>query len=273
MPQTTRTVYGANLQTHQYYGEPFVVIENTTLNEKFSIMPTTYPTPEEMPNVKYLAIGDAGHSVSIGSNGRARFNPIKHRRTDAACFNHIPFVVRLLTNDLTVAERAKYRMRVPFTGPHDGLQYVGYYIMVMDDTASVNMQTIDGNGASIPFEPTSANLNPTIPEDVETTNSKVVSSRTVSIVFTEAMVEELRNVARVLYNDEDEAIVSEIAMVSGIDRVNVGVGAGNTDVSYMEVIAAQVTLHITAFYQLDQHNDGFQLVVNGGVAESLDMVS
>lgn len=274
MTTITRTLFGSAIQTAQYFGKKHQIQENSTLNEKFSIFPTTLPEENENHVATYLTIGDKGHTGTMGANNRFNTKDIKHRRTDAACYNHIPFVIRELANDLNIIERANYRLRLVKTLT-DGVTYVMYYGRKIDLSASVvNMQSKNATtGEGIPFEPTSANLNPQIPENFESTNELVSSSIVIPIEFTANDVTELRNVARVLYGSEDEALVSEFAIVSGVDRVLQGQAEGNETVNYTEVIAATVVLHITSFYNATQHNDGFSLIVDGGVAEALDTMT
>lgn len=273
MTTITRTVYGSAIQTAQYFGKSHTILPNTTLNEKFNILPSTYPNADEIPVVQYLTIGDKGHTGTMGANGRFKTRDVKHRRTDAACFNHIPFAIRPISSDLTVEERRKYRLRSVVT--IDSQLYVAYYGRLLDySNSAVNMQITDVvNSTTVPFIPTANELNPTIPESFEATNQRITTSMVVPIEFTANDVSELRNVARVLYGNEDEAIVSEFALCSGVDRVSTGQGGGNTQVTYTEVIGTQITLHITSYYAADQHNDGFSLIIDGGVAEALDVMS
>lgn len=272
MPITTRTLMGSKLQTHQYYGIPYNTLEFTTLNEAFQIANTETPTSGEMPVVRYFVIGDKGHQVTLGANGRTKVKNFKHRRTDFACFNNIPFLMREVTNDISGQERDKYCLRKIMTGPIDNKQYVAYFGKRFNPNEwSVELQITDGSANTVPFVSNNANLKPEVPTTVETTDSVSNARMTLPIRFDETDVVELRNVARVLYGDEEEAIVSEIGLVAGIDRNLSGTGVGGASITYKEVITALVTLHITCYYQMDQHNDGFSLTVNGGVAEALDM--
>lgn len=272
MPITTRTAMGSKLQTHQYYGIPFSPLEYTTLNESFQIAQTETPTSDEMPVVRYFVIGDKGHKVTVGAGGRSKVSNYKHRRTDFACFNNIPFLVREVSNDISGGQQQNYCLRKIITGPIDGKQYVAYYGKRFNPSEwSVELQITDSNDNTIPFVSNNANLKPDVPTAVESTDSVISARMTLPIRFNETDVIELRNVARVLYGDEEEAIVSEISLVAGIDRDSSGDGVGGSTIVYNEVIGAITTLHVTCYYQMDQHNDGFSLTVNGGVAEALDM--
>jgi hypothetical protein len=275
MTTITRTVMGSAIQTAQYFGKAHSILENSTLNEKFNIFQATLPNETEYHEASYIVIGDKGHTGTLASNNRFITKDVKHRRTDAALYNHIPFVIREIDNDLTIAERANYRLRVVSVRAEDNKTYVHYYAKRIDLSGSaVNVQKKNlETGETIPWIPTSANLNPVIPENFESTNEIISSSMVLPIEFTANDVDELRNVARIMYGSEDEALVSEFGIVSGVDRVLTGVSTGNQSINYTEVIAAQIVLHITSYYNASQHNDGFSLIIDGGVAEALDTMT
>lgn len=277
MSIVSRTVYGAALQSAIYMGKPHQVQENSTLNEKFGIQVNVLPSNDERHAVRYYCIGSGGHRAVIGADGVAYITPNRHEATDAACFRHLPFVLREVTDDLTTEQRAKYGLRRQET--HDGREYFAYYAKRLDlDTAEVNLQRtrVDGNNqTSEPFVPTNANLNPQplVSGDddnvIEASGEYVSGSIVVTIDFNEADAEELRNAARILYGDEKYAVISELALVGGIRRVVTGPGAGNNEINYDEIIAAQVTTFISAYYQLNVQNNGFSFTADLGITEPL----
>ena len=77
------------------------------------------------------------------------------------------------------------------------------------------------------------------------------------------------NVTNVIYGDPDYAMVSEIALVSGVDKVvsvtNTGIGTFN----FKEVIAAQVCSFVAALYSASMNNEGFEIVLDVGATEPL----
>lgn len=274
----TRTVFGAAMQTAQYLGKAYQVQENSTLNQKFGIQANTFPANDERHAVKYFCIGNGGHRAITGADGISYTTPNNHAATDGACFNHLPFVLREVANDLTVEQRAQYGLRRIET--HNGLQYVAYYAKrLVLDNVNVNLQktTVEGNNQTTnPFVPTAANLSPT-PLGEQATNTEVVTasgeyvsgSAVVTINFNQADADELREVARVLYGDEKYAVISEIALLGGVDRTVTGSGAGSSSINYLEVIAAQVTTFISTYYQLNMQNNGFTFTADVGIAEPL----
>jgi hypothetical protein len=282
MRNVTRTVYGAAMQTAMYIGKSYQVQENSTLNEKFGIQANTLPSAEERHAVRYFCIGNGGHRAIVGAEGLSYTTPNHHEATDAACFNHLPFVLREVTDDLTQEQRAKYGLRRE--EQHNGRQYFAYYGKRLTlDAVEVNMQKtiVDGNNqTSEPFVPTSSNLNPeplagTDQETnvIEASGEYVSGSAVVTIDFTAADAEELRNVALIVYGDEKYAVISEMALVGGVDRVVTGPGPGNNTINYNEVISAQVTTFIASYYQLDMQNNGFTFTADVGVTEPLYAIS
>jgi hypothetical protein len=276
MENITRTVYSSYLQTCLALKKNFVAVANTTLNQKFGIQNGVDPAPGQMPGLAYWGIGNAGHSLSLDANGAPVTNVVQHRGTDAALFNHLPFVLRELNNDLSSVERARYALRR--IEEHGGRNYFAYYLRRLDLAATaVNMEyttVVDNVSTTTPFVPDSSNLNPTAPvlnnngvNVVSGDYTSVTSPVTLSISAADAA--ELLNVALVIYNDERRAWVSEICLCSGVDKVvqSPGVGAGTID--FNEAIAVQVMTHIAASYQMKFNNNGFQINLDVGATEPL----
>jgi len=276
MENITRTVYASYLQTCMLLGLPFVVKDHTTLNEKFSIQAGVLPDISTKPTMRYYAIGNGGHRMIVGGNGLSKPDPVQHRATDAACFNHIPFVLREPTADLTVTERAKYALRREET--HNGVRYIAYYLRRMDLTGVVpamEYKTVqDGETVTTPFVPSTANLNPTPPvlnpSGVNlTTGDYTTTTAKVQLSMTPAEVQELLNVANILYNDEGYAIISEVAASSGVDKIVTSPGPGSTTINFNDAIAVQVCSHMNTFFPLKFSNNGLDLLLDVGATEPL----
>lgn len=276
MENITRTVYGSYLQTCMLFGLPFSRKPSSTLNEKFGIQPDTVPSIEEMPHTRYWAIGNGGHRMTVGADGIGKPEPIQHRATDAALFNHLPFVLREPANDLATADRAKYGLRREET--HNGLRYIAYYlkrIPLAQVIPAMEYKTVqNGDTVTTPFVPDSSHLNPQPPE-LSPTGVNVVSgdyttaTAKAGLVLSKTDVDELLNVATILYDDPDYAIVSEIALVSGIDKVVQSPGVGGGTINFGEVICAQVVTHISTFVPLRFSNNGTELLLDVGATEPL----
>jgi hypothetical protein len=106
---------------------------------------------------------------------------------------------------------------------------------------------IDGEETTVPYVPNSGNLSPLKPKisatSVTTTSSSTVYASTeVTINFNAFDVEELINACKILYNDERYAIISEIAICSGVDRQLSGLTAGNSQIVVRKPSAYKLTL-------------------------------
>lgn len=270
-----RTIYGAELQTALQLGLPYTPAAKTTLNEKFDIQANA-DLQGDIPHVHYFCIGNKGHQVITGADGIPYTSPIQHRAKDAALFNHIPFVVRKPDNDLSIDQRENYALRKREV--YNGEEYVVYYLKRIDLSEVVlNMeynQVVDGDTTTKPFTPTNDALNPTQPEmpnsGVITTDGTYLSvSAIIDLVFNDNDVQELINVARVIYDNEQMAVISEIGLSSGIDRVVSADNANGQSFNYREAIAVQIATHITGYYPVGYTNQGFSLQVEAGSTEPM----
>lgn len=276
MKTITRTIYGTLIQTAQLMGLPYQQVANTTLNEKFDIFPNLRPDNNAVPRVRYYCIGIGGHRPATGADGRTYIEPIQHRPDDAALFDHIPFIIRELDNDLTTEERRKYCLRK--VRNVRGTDYIHYFGKRLDlDEVEPTMKlntTVNGTTTSVPFIPTSANLNP---EPPETSNTGVISSTgqylsasgLVTLSFTAQEVAELINVAKILFQNELYAFVSEFAIVAGDDKVVTVSGPNSANLNYTEVVSATVTTHITEFHSIGFLNRGLNFTLELGSTEPL----
>lgn len=272
----TRTIYGAALQTATLLGKTPKINPLSTLNTKFGVMADVLPGVADIPVMGYMAIGIGGHYYSVGSNNIPKPEPIQHRSRDAACYTHLPFVLREITNDLTAAERANYAIRRPET--HNGLQYYAYYLKRYDLTnAELDLEyvTVDGDTETpAPFEPNSGDLNP-VPPDISSTGVNVVSgdylqaTSKLDLSLSEWDADELKNVATVLYGDPGYAIISEIALCSAINKDTTVPGPGNTNIPFTEAIGVQVVAHVNAFYSMNFSPNGVEILVDAGASEPL----
>lgn len=275
MEQISRTVYGAAVQTAINMGIPYAPSQYASLNTLFGIATAATPDANTNYETKFLVIGNGGHYSVAGADGFPQMASYNHQPTDAGCYNHLPFVLRPIDADLTIAERAKYALRREET--HGGLQYYAYYAKRLDYTANVvsmKKTTLDP-ASTVDFVPTNTNLNPTPPETllgsvnlIQSSNEYVSGSSVITIEFTATDAAELRNVSQIIYGDEDHAVISEIGLVTGIDKVVTGALNGGT-VDYNEVIYAQIVVFIACYYNMVMQTDGFTTVADTGITEPL----
>lgn len=275
MENITRTVYASSVQTNLFLKTAQAYPENSTLNEKFGIQARVLPAATDTPSLNCYVIGNKGHQSVIGAEGIPKTEPVQHRATDAALYGHIPFVLRPLNNDLSQTDRAKYALRLEEV--HDGIRYAAYYARRLDKTNTVaQMQVktvVNGVETTTPFVPNSSNLNPSPPAvastGVNTTDGSYVSAvATLTLSISESEAAEILNVAKVLYGDEGYAIISEIGLVTSVDKVvNVTSTAGNFTMN--EVIVAQIAAFSPAMIPLNFNPTGASVVLNVGSTEPL----
>jgi len=282
MKRNVRTIYGNMLQIANQLGVPHRVLERSTLNEKFQMLAGTLPPPSTNPKMQYFAIGFGGHLGYIGTNNTYLSTAIDHQPDHAALYKHMPFVLREPGNDLNQDQRLKYRMRTIWTDATTGKKYIAYWLKVIS-TANVvieSKKTIrDDQGNLVPSDwaPDSSALNPT-PPSLDTNNlDAVVTSASfysanaeLDLSLTALDCSELLNVARIMFKDEAYALVSEYALVSGVDQPNTGDNGLGGTIQYQELIAAQVNNFLTNRGAAADDSDlGIECLVNYGATEAL----
>lgn len=275
MQNIVRTAAAAALQTAQYLNKPLEIKANSTLNQKFDIQASVAISSDDRVAMRYATIGNGGHRFIVGAEGVSRPEPVQHLPRHTALYNHLPFVLRLPNNDLDPTARAKYRLRRHEI--HDGQTYVAYYLKTLDlsntqpqlELRSVN----NGVVTSTPFTPTLSDMNPTPPAignngALVTTGDYVASTAKVAFTMDSLEVDELLNVANILYGDDNYAIVSEIGLCSGVDRVVTGDFNGSSS-TYTEAIGVQVCTFVDQFIAAKFTNKSISLNFDVGSVEPL----
>lgn len=279
MQNIVRTIYGADLQSSLLLNKPYVVLPYSTLNEKLNINASLQTTEEDRHSLKYLAIGNGGHRVAIGANNIPKLQVMQHLPKHAALYNQLPFILRLPNDDLLPAERLNYRLRklVQF----NGITYVAYYLKVIDTslaTPSLELRTIvNGNTTSSPFAPSISDLSPVAPpinsgDVLVASGDYIASTSKVPLSFTSDDIDEFINVCNIIYNDDDYAIISEMALCAGVDRAVTGDFNGVTS-GYTDAIAVQITNHIATSIIAKGANDGINIMFDIGSVEPLLVIS
>ncbi len=277
MEKYVRTVFGALLETALYQKTPLVYLDNMTLNEKFDFLRNVFPNTNEYPAVRYFAIGVGGHTASIGANGRTKLEIFQHSPTDGACFEHVPFVMRELSDDLTVDERANYGGRV--IQQYNDVNYICYFLKrmpVVGLAPSLIYKTVSGEGDAVttPWVPSTDNLNPTprpfAPNGVNVvTGDYIMASSVNTIRFTTAEITELENVGKIMFGDPDYMIISEVALVAGVDRATQINGSGGANFMFNEVAAAFCTNFLGCAYPMSSINEDLTISIDIGITEPL----
>lgn len=275
MRSIVNTLWATQIQTAAHLKQKLTIPKHTTLNEKFSIQANATLTANEMPSLLCYTIGDGGHKAVTGVNGRPLITPVDHQADHAALYNHLPFVLRSLDNDLTPDERKKYALRKEVE--IEGRYYYGYYgrRLNLADVSIVlkRSKKIDGEVVSNVYVPNSSNLSP-VPPDMDSTGvvttsgEYLSSSATVTIKFDQNDVNEFINVARIVYNDDIYAVISEIALCTGVDRVVAG-SSTNGQINYNEIVGCQVSAFVPVHYEMVYHSEGFDFKTEIGAVEPM----
>ena len=275
MQKIIPTQLSGYLQVASYIGVPFQKKINTTLNQKFDIQPDAVIPPSVKPSLKCFTIGIGGHTYTTGNHGIPLSQGIDHTSDNFALYEHLPFVMRPINDDLIAAERARYCLRKVVL--FEGVNYYAYYgkrlSMEGVNIKETRRTIVDGEPQDDLFEPTEANLNPKPPElpnvGVTTTSGEyLVTSAIVPMPFTEKDVQELYNVAKIIYGDERYAIISEFGFCTGVDA-NVTVNTPGGNVSFVEVVGCQISAIISGHYELIFNSKGFDFSLEVGAVQPL----
>ena len=275
MTTMTRTAVNAQMQTSIYLKKPHVIMPYSTLNQLHNILPNDVFSETEMPSMKYMAIGNKGHRSEAGIDGISVTKAIPHETTHTGMYNQLPFVLRLPTDDLTTIARAQYRFRK--TVSINGVTYIAYYLRVLDLTDTIPKLelrvTEDGVTTATDFEFTPNSLRPTLPvigtnQVLVTSGNAIASTARITFKITAEDAEELRSVARILYGDENYAIVSELSPVTGIDRLTSGEVNG-VPIMYHEVVGAQIASFMNTYYPFSILRNGAEIDLDIGNTEAL----
>lgn len=275
METVTRTILSAHLQTAKLLNRPCTILPNSTLNQKFNLFPNEVPNVNEYPSLKYIGIGNKGASYEMTQSGYVLTTPIPHLARHASLYNFIPFVIRNINDDLSSTERLKYRLRVPITINNN--TYVAYYLRVLNlDNVipSVELRNVN-NGVitTTTFTPTQSDLNP-IPPTINNNNLNnpdgdyLVSTAKVTFLLNQQDISEILDACNLLYGDSRYAVINEIALVTGIDKILQG-NFGNTQSNYTEVIVSQVGAFISQYHALTTNTTQVQIELDIGSVEPL----
>lgn len=271
-----RTALSGLLQTYLLSGLPITKLAYTTLNERLSIQANAAVASTDRPTFAYYCIGDKGHYNVPTADGEVIIEPAQHTAADFGPYNMIPFVMRLETDDLSAAERANYGLRKVET--ISGVNYFSYYLKKIDLSKAKPVlrktTVVNGEATTVEFVPSTSNLIPTRPtltsSQVTTTNSEyITASMEIEVPFDEDDVAELNNVASILYGSQKRAIISEIGLVSAIQRSVESTGPGGGAINIVEAIYAQVLTWLSTYRQLSFDNQGFVITLEMGANEPM----
>lgn len=276
METIVRTIVGAQLQTCQLLGKQLPDGVYRSLNELLDISKTVKPTATDMQILQYVTIGNGGHRMVVGTRSIAKPEPVQHSPRHTGLYNQLPFIMRLPASDLTPAERINYRLRT--TIDVGGTKYVAYYAKKLDlsETAPVlELRTVKDGGATIstPFVNISSDLKP-VPPDISsggvliTTGDYIAATAKVPFTLSPDEVDEFLNVCNIIYGDDGYAMISEIGLCSGVDRV-VSTLISGVATNITEAINVHIIGFINTFFAVKFTNDGINVLLDTGSVEPL----
>lgn len=272
MENVVRTIYAAHLQTCKMLNKPFSVLPNSTLNQKYGIFQDELPFQNEYPALQYIAIGNKGVNYEVTSDNFVLVSPVPHSARHASLYNNIPFILKQLNDDLAPADRAKYRLRVPVT--INQVNYVAYYLKKLDMTnviPAVELRNVQSTNVTVTnFTPDQSDLSPT-PINISNVNINtadgdyLASSAKLNFILSQDDVSNIIDACTILYGDPRYAFISEIALITGVDR-SLTTAASLT---YTEVVSAQVAAFISQYHSLTENSTGVSSVYDVGSVEPL----
>lgn len=278
MKEITGTIYAAEIQTAAHHGIEYVPRPNTTLNERFSIIAQTPLADGEYPVCAYWCAGMGGHRLTAAAGGKPKISPIKHRASDACLYEHVPLVLRLESDDLPEAERAKYFLR--YKKQIKGKNYFAYEAKALDlsktTTELWKVTVANGITTTIPFVPSNDNLNPTPPiitpdqvvPALSDGNYLMVQAVT-KILVTEDDIREYRNAVEIIYEDSELSVMSEIGLFMGVERTIQAEGAGGSTFAFNEVAVATMAQIASTYENLNFANSEFTMIVKSTTTKTL----
>ena len=275
METIVRSIYASHLANCMMMRRPFSVLPNSTLNQKFNLFKDELPASNEYPVLGYLGIGNKGATYEVTDTGFILTTPVRHLPRDASLYNFIPFLIRDINNDISSTERTKYRLRVPIT--IGNTTYVAYYLRALSLSnlvPSVELRNVDDeNITTNSFTPTQSDLAPNHPNlgntNLNTANGDyLVATSKVNFVLNQSDIQEIMDACTILFGDPRYAVINEIAIVSGIDKILQGTFGGATS-NYTEVVAAQCATFIAQYHALTSNSTKVEIELDIGAVEPL----
>lgn len=264
----------SRLMVAKHLGLPYTLLPNSTVNERLEIEQNAELNDGEYPNICCVVFGIKGH-VTENSSAMGTTSPKsrRHRPRDTALREHIPAAMRLLNDDFNEVERKRYGLREIVE--HEGETHVIYWAYRIDLT-SVNIEDVilrmrDGELESEDsFSYSSSDLRPSIPEinvdlnDALTDGDAIRSAALTKIVLNAADLTEIINVFKILYGDDDLALISEWGYCTGVDRIVQVPGANGENIAFNEIIGCQVSTFVSQFTKIESNEDIIDLSMDFG---------
>ncbi len=232
------TLLGVINQFHGIMNLSYTYRPDTTLNYKHRVLSGIQPT--KIPLCKYFGIGIRGYAnISSSDNLSQPYSPSPENQD---LYEPIPF--RCVTEPLSAAEAAQYRMRT--TAVINGVTYYQYWLKLIEfEDTTVRLTKLDADGRELAYVIDSNNLNPTpqlatATDVLDTDLARIIASCTGICVVKGSEVVEVINA---MYGgDLRKACISEFGIYSGEDYA-ITEAASSTGEAYTEAIYVQLASH------------------------------
>lgn len=275
MEHVTRTLRLSALQSSMIRLAPYKWVPFTTLNEKFNIQSKVYPAAATYPGLSAVAIGRGGIAMDAAEDGSLYPEILQHKSTDAALFEHMPFALRQLDNDLPSSRRGRYALRNQVT--YHGVPYWAYWLKWVDFTqADTEMFLKQKNGENITvtsYKYDTSNLNPT-PSRMSDAGANllagqsVVASTLIAMTLDDFDIQEIRDASRIITRKSSRATISEMALCTAAKK-SISAPGTNGSFTFTEAIGVEIATHVKAMYALDYINKSFSDNLELGISEPM----
>lgn len=251
----TRTIIAQLLQTHYMLGKAYTPPPNTTLNEAYQIYTDGVIPAGQFPKIAYMTYGNGGHKARINAQNITFAQPVKKLATDMNLCNPLPWVLREISSDLTAAERSNLAGRREID--ISGTTYVAYMLRAIPNIADVTpvvvqKQIVNGQIQTTPYTFPTSSLTPVLPT-IDAGGSVGVNGLYVGVdAIADAsldswLINEMLNVAEILYGTKEDCVISEAGLVSAHQQTRTITPSSGSIYSMTEAICAQILSHYSGY--------------------------
>lgn len=237
----SKTLLGVSRELEIFTGRKAANCKEASLNSKYGVFPNRLPN--QYTRLNYFGIGTGGRYNVNDDNLTA---PHAVKTTNMDLYRPIPFRCVPAEQDLTDAERAPYRLRVPET--IRGEEYICYYLKILEylneEVVLTETNPVTGNEEDHILDV--SNLTPTPPStNINDPDEQVEINATVSVGLPITGKEVTEAVNVMFDGDLRRAVISEIGLYAGEDATVSVTDTTGSSFNYTEAILAQLVAHYT----------------------------
>lgn len=266
---STKTVMGNLLEANKFFALPPQYYSNTTLNEALNINKDILPNTTEQSKALYYCIGNKGHDVIKGTDGIPINVNLDHDPRHANLYGMLPFVLREIGNDISVSMRSKFALRKIVQV--NGVSYIAYHLRripkVTDLPKIYYITVVDGvESDPVPYIAKEEFMTPKPPTITNggvnaTTGNFLRVMATIKLELDAEERAEVLNAAKIIYGHENRAIVSEVGLVSAVDRaLDSPTGSGGT-IRVEETVGSVITNFLYTYTDLTKQTLGLEVKI------------